>query len=216
MLGVISGLQTVLMLAVDRGFEWLCRERCRKRAEAKRLAGRALGDVDRDGEHGGADSDSDDADAGDSGSNAGALGINAGERARGSRALLVPGADGRGQVQQSHHLQPAAAAAAAASRAPALAHVRYAAPGIYGDSGQAFTGAARPPLQAVVVPAPAVPLAVPSAAVHSAGSSLIAPFLPSDVAAIGFVGATPPLRTEPFVPRASSSSAPGAGAVRPR
>jgi len=209
MLGVISGLQTVLMLAVDRGFEWLCRERCRKRAEAQRLAGRALGSVDRDDDRGGADSDSDDADAGDPGSIAA-------EWARGSRALLVPGADGRGQVQQPHLLQPAATAAAAASRAPALAPVRYAAPGVYGNCGQAFTGAARPPLQAVVVPAPALLSTVPSAAVHSTGLSLIAPFSPSDAAAIGFVGASPPLRTEPFVPRVSSSSAPGAGAVRAR
>jgi hypothetical protein len=212
MLGVISGLQTVLMLVVDRGFEWLCRERCRRRAEAKRLAGRALGSVDGDGDGGGADSDSDDADAGDSPSNAQHSRSNAGERAPGSRAQSVSGADGRGQVQQPHHLQPPPPPAAA-SRAPVLATVCYAASAAYGGPAPLYTAAER---QAVVVPAPAVP----SGAVNSTGSSPHAPFSPNDAAAAGFAGASPPLRIEPFVPRATSRSAPGAnpgsGALRPR
>jgi hypothetical protein len=66
MLGVISGLQTVLMLSVDRGYDWLCKAWCDRRALAardnqrkKRGASSGRGDDDDD-----SDEDSDGAPAG--------------------------------------------------------------------------------------------------------------------------------------------------------
>jgi len=55
MLGVISGLQTVLMLSVDRGYDWLCKAWCDRRALAasndkrkKRVGSSCNGDDDAD------------------------------------------------------------------------------------------------------------------------------------------------------------------------
>jgi hypothetical protein len=62
MLGVISGLQTVLVIAVDRGYEYCFRARCDRRAvQAKAARSAAARGGSGDGAHG-ASSDSDDSD----------------------------------------------------------------------------------------------------------------------------------------------------------
>jgi hypothetical protein len=59
MLGVISGLQTVLMLSVDRGYDWLCKAWCDRRALAARDHTRKCAGSSRIGDDDVDDSDED-------------------------------------------------------------------------------------------------------------------------------------------------------------